>query len=346
MCASAAQESRPDKLNDTGDPFQRVAPQLAALDRFMREQAEQFEPEIREMAAYCLESSGKRLRPTLVFFSGWRGDGVVDESLVKAAGVVEMVHLATLVHDDIMDLAELRRNRQTAARKYGPDAAVLLGDALFSQALHVASQFPTPEVCRLVSASTRRVCSGEIMQTLRRRDINVSLDEYRRMIDLKTAKLFRVSCYLGAMLSAQASGFADAADRFGHHLGIAYQIYDDLVDFLGEEKQIGKTLGTDLATGKLTLPLMLLLERLPDGERSSIVADLREGRSPGLLASQQRMQELGIGTAVMEAIDREVSAALAALEPFAGVAASPLLRQLAGLLQRQVAKLPSQAVSR
>ena len=346
MCASAAQESRPDKLNDTGDPFQRVAPQLAALDRFMREQAEQFEPEIREMAAYCLESSGKRLRPTLVFFSGWRGDGVVDESLVKAAGVVEMVHLATLVHDDIMDLAELRRNRQTAARKYGPDAAVLLGDALFSQALHVASQFPTPEVCRLVSASTRRVCSGEIMQTLRRRDINVSLDEYRRMIDLKTAELFRVSCYLGAMLSAQASGFADAADCFGHHLGIAYQIYDDLVDFLGEEKQIGKTLGTDLATGKLTLPLMLLLERLPDGERSSIVADLREGRSPGLLASQQRMQELGIGTAVMEAIDREVSAALAALEPFAGVAASPLLRQLAGLLQRQVAKLPSQAVSR
>jgi octaprenyl-diphosphate synthase len=346
MCASAAHESSPDNPSDTLDPFQRVGPQLAALDRFMRAQAEQFEPEIREMAAYCLESSGKRLRPTLVFFSGWRGDGVIDESLVKAAGVVEMVHLATLVHDDIMDLAELRRNRQTAARKYGPDAAVLLGDALFSQALHVAAQFPTPEVCRLVSASTRRVCSGEIMQTLRRRDISVSLEEYRRMIDLKTAELFRVSCYLGAMLSAQAPGFADAADRFGHHLGIAYQIYDDLVDFLGEEKQIGKTLGTDLATGKLTLPLMLLLEKLPAAERAAIVAALRDGRSPGLLASQQRMQELGIGLAVMETIDNELSAALAALEPFSGVAACPLLRQLVALLKRQVAKLSALAVSR
>lgn len=346
MCASAAQESRPEKLNDALDPFQSVAPQLAALDRFMREQAEQFEPEIRDMAAYCLESSGKRLRPTLVFFSGWRADGAIDEALVKAAGVVEMVHLATLVHDDIMDLAELRRSRPTASRKYGPDAAVLLGDALFSQALHVASQFPTPEVCRLVSASTRRVCSGEIMQTLRRRDINVSLEEYRRMIDLKTAELFRVSCYLGAMLSAQAPGFADAADRFGHHLGIAYQIYDDLVDFLGEEKQIGKTLGTDLATGKLTLPLMLLLERLPTEERSSIVTALREGRSPGLLASQQRMQELGIGSAVMQSIDSELSAALRALEPFAAIAAAPLLRQLVNLLKSQVSKLPSLPVSR
>src|SRR6185369_12781063 len=142
--------------------------------------------------------------------------------------------------------AELRRSRRTAAREFGSDAAVLLGDAPFSQALHIASQFKTTEVCRLVSESTRKVCSGEIMQTLRRRDLNISLEEYRRMIDLKTAELFRVSCYLGASLSNYPAGFARAADGFGHHLGIAYQIYDDLVDFLGEEKHIGKTLGTDL----------------------------------------------------------------------------------------------------
>lgn len=341
MTPPAAPDTRPDAARDAADPFARVAPHLAALDRFMREQAEQFEPEIREMAAYCLETSGKRLRPTLVFFSGWRGDGSVDPALVRAAGVVEMVHLATLVHDDIMDLAELRRSRQTAGKKYGPDAAVLLGDALFSQALHVASQFPTTEVCRLVSASTRRVCSGEIMQTLRRRDTNVSLADYRRMIDLKTAELFRVSCYLGASLAAQADGFAHAADRFGHHLGIAYQIYDDLVDFLGEEKQIGKTLGTDLATGKLTLPLMLLLERLPADERATFLAGLSGGGTVGLAASKQRMHDLGIGAAVRRAIDDELAAALAALAPHSSVAAVPLLHQLASLLQRQVAKLPS-----
>lgn len=327
------------------DPFARIAPQLAALDRFMGDQAASFEPEIRDMAAYCLESSGKRLRPTLVFFSGWKGDDVVEETLVRAAAVVEMVHLATLVHDDIMDRAELRRSRQTAARKYGPDAAVLLGDALFSQALHIASQFPTTEVCRLVSASTRRVCSGEIMQTLRRRDTNVSLADYWRMIDLKTAELFRVSCYLGALLSAQAPGFAEAADRFGHHLGIAYQIYDDLVDFLGEEKQIGKTLGTDLATGKLTLPLMLLLERVPAAERTALLTGLRNGGAADLAASQQRMQELGIGAAVVQAIDREVAKALEPLAPHGSLPAVALLKQLADLLKTQVARLPAPATT-
>jgi octaprenyl-diphosphate synthase len=342
----AVQASHEPRSRDAGSVFLRVAPHMAALDDFMRTQAGQFEPEIREMAAYCLDISGKRLRPALVFFCGWQEDGRVGTDLVRAAGVVEMVHLATLVHDDIMDRAEIRRNRRTAARQFGSDAAVLLGDALFSQALHVASLFPTTEVCRLVSESTRKVCSGEIMQTLRRRDFTISLDEYRRMIDLKTAELFRVSCYLGALLSGYNQAFSLAADRFGHHLGIAYQIYDDLVDFLGEEQKIGKTLGTDLASGKLTLPLMLLLERVPVAERADIIGALREGRSPGLAASKQRMNELGIAEAVMQAIDDELAVALTGLEPHATLPPVPLMRQLADMLKSQVAALRPAAASR
>jgi octaprenyl-diphosphate synthase len=312
---------------------------MMALDSFMRSQVDHFEPEIREMAAYCLDTTGKRLRPTLVFVSGWQGDGVVPEELVRAAGVVEMVHLATLVHDDIMDRAETRRNRRTAAREFGTDAAVLLGDALFSQALHVASQFPTTEVCRLVAESTRRVCSGEIMQTLRRRDISISLAEYRRMIDLKTAELFRVACLLGARLSGHEAGFAAAADRFGHHLGIAYQIYDDLVDFVGEEQRMGKTLGTDLATGKLTLPLMLLLDRVSAEERAIIVMALRDGRPLGLAASRLRMKELGIAAGVARAVDDELAAATSELRPYAQLAPAPLMLQLGGMLKAQVTAL-------
>ncbi len=327
------------------DLFQRVSPHVMALDRFMREQVDQFEPEIRAMAAYCLDTTGKRLRPTMVFIAGWKGDGMVAEELVRAAGVVEMVHLATLVHDDIMDRAELRRSRRTAAREFGPDAAVLLGDALFSQALHIASQFQTTEVCRLVSESTRKVCSGEIMQTLRRRDLNISLEEYRRMIDLKTAELFRVSCYLGAALSQYEPAFARAADGFGHHLGIAYQIYDDLVDFLGEEKHIGKTLGTDLATGKLTLPLMLLLQKIPVAERATIVSALQQGRSPGLATSKQRMAELGIATEVMQAIDDELAAASGMLDPHASLPPVALMRQLCVMLKKQVTALSGARVS-
>ncbi len=329
----------PSPPQDFSGLFARVAPQMAALDRFMRGEVENFEPEIRSMAAYCLDTSGKRLRPTLVFVSGWQGEGVVSDNLVRAAGVVEMVHLATLVHDDIMDRAEIRRSRRTAAREFGPDAAVLLGDALFSQALHIASQFPTTEVCRLVSESTRKVCSGEIMQTLRRRDINISLAEYRRMIDLKTAELFRVSCFLGARLSGHDLAFAQAADRFGHHLGIAYQIYDDLVDFVGEEQRIGKTLGTDLATGKLTLPLMLLLERVSADERNAMVAALRGGQPLGLPASKQRMQELGIASGVIKSIDDELASAGAALAPYASLTPVPLMMQLGDMLRKQVTAL-------
>ncbi|WP_438480105.1 polyprenyl synthetase family protein [Oleiharenicola lentus] len=325
--------------------FKRVTPQMAALDRFMRDQVQKFEPEIRDMAAYCLDTTGKRLRPTLVFVSGWQGDGIVSDELVRAAGVVEMVHLATLVHDDIMDRAEIRRNRRTAAREFGPDAAVLLGDALFSQALHVASQFPTTEVCRMVSESTRKVCSGEIMQTLRRREINISHEEYRRMIDLKTAELFRVSCFLGARLSGYAEAFADAANLFGHHLGVAYQIYDDLVDFAGEEQRIGKTLGTDLATGKLTLPLMLLLERVSESEKNEIITAIRGGKPLGLAASQQRMQELGIAGGVVLAIEKELVAATAALAPHAELPPVALMLQLCEMLRSQVAALqPAPAV--
>jgi octaprenyl-diphosphate synthase len=324
---------------DFSELFERVGPHMAALDRFMRSEVEHFEPEIRGMAAYCLDTSGKRLRPTMVFVSGWQGEGIVSNDLVRAAGVVEMVHLATLVHDDIMDRAEIRRSRRTAAREFGSDAAVLLGDALFSQALHIASQFPTTEVCRLVSESTRKVCSGEIMQTLRRRDINISLAEYRRMIDLKTAELFRVSCFLGARLSGHEPAFATAADRFGHHLGIAYQIYDDLVDFIGEEQRIGKTLGTDLATGKLTLPLMLLLERVAPEERSGMVEALRGGRPLGFGASKQRMQELGIAQGVIEAIDEELAVAGQALAPFSHLVPVPLMLQLGDMLRKHVAAL-------
>jgi len=332
--------------HEQGGLFHRIAPHMAALDAFMREQVGRFEPEIREMAAYCLESSGKRLRPTMVFVSGWTEEGIVSDELVRAAGVVEMVHLATLVHDDIMDLAEIRRSRSTAARQFGPDAAVLLGDALFSQALHVAAQFPTTEVCRLVAESTRQVCSGEIMQTLRRRDLNISLGEYLRMIDLKTAELFRVSCYLGASLSGRPADFAHAADRFGHHLGIAYQIFDDLVDFLGEEQQVGKTLGTDLATGKLTLPLMLLLERVSADERAAIINSFRAGRSPALADSRARMRELGVVEGVLDAIEDELANADTALHPHREMAPVPLMRQLATILRGKVAAASAQQLSR
>jgi octaprenyl-diphosphate synthase len=320
--------------------FSLLAPHLAELDRFLRAQLAAFEPEIRPMADYCLDASGKRLRPALVFLSGWQGGGAVPAEQVRAAAVVELVHLATLVHDDIMDEAELRRGRRTAAREHGPNAAVLLGDALFAHALNLASQFPTPEVCAAVSESTRRVCAGEIVQTLRRGSAGVTRADYRRIIELKTAELFRVSCFLGAQLAKRPQDQVEAIARFGRHLGVAYQIYDDLADFFGEEKRMGKTLGTDLMSGKVTLPLLVLLERLPVAERAALQDEILARRDPQMSLRLTQMDEWGVFPAVAGEIEAELSAAAAAFSNgMDGLPSPRLLLSLAGVLRAQVAAL-------
>jgi octaprenyl-diphosphate synthase len=324
---------------DFATVFARLKPHMGALDVFLRSQLEAFEPEIREMADYCIDTSGKRIRPALVFLSGWSGKDVPSLDLVRVAAVVELVHLATLVHDDIMDEADLRRSRRTASRQYGPEAAVLLGDALFAHALHLAAQFPTPEICHAVSDSTRKVCAGEIVQTLRRGTTNITREDYFRVIDLKTAELFRISCFLGGKLGGFPPAFVEAASRFGRHLGIAYQIYDDLADFFGEEKRIGKTLGTDLQSGKVTLPLLALLERLPADDRALLVDEILHRREPELPKRIQQMVELGIFDIVSAEVEAELAHAESALAPHAALAPVPLLRQLCDTLRYQVRNL-------
>ncbi|MEO7600306.1 MAG: polyprenyl synthetase family protein [Opitutus sp.] len=325
-----------------GGVFSGLSGHMSALDGFLRVQLGAFEPEIRPMVEYCLESSGKRIRPALVFLGGWRGSSVIASDLVRVAAVVEMVHLATLVHDDIMDAATVRRSRQTATRAYGPASAVLLGDALFAHALNVATQFPTSEVCAAVSESTRRVCSGEIVQTLRRGTTNVSLSDYRRIIDLKTAELFFVSCRLGAQLAGFAPEFVSAAGQFGRHLGIAYQIYDDLADYFGDETKIGKTLGTDLGSGKLTLPLIMLADRLPVRERETLELEVKGERLPFLPLRQQQMTELGVFEAVTLEIHRELDSASQTLELSTLESPTPLLLSLCDVLRGQVSGLRGQ----
>ena len=325
--------------------FVRLHRHLRALDRFLRSQLTYFEPEIRAMVEYCVDTSGKRIRPSLVFFSGWRGPKEVPPELVQAAAIVELVHLATLVHDDIMDGAELRRNRPTAARRFGGDAAVLLGDALLAHAVHLAADFPTPEVCRVVARATRRVCAGEITQTLRRGDTSITLADYRRIVDLKTAELFRVSCFLGSRLAGFDDGYVEAASMFGRRLGIAYQIYDDLADFFGKEERIGKTLGTDLAGGKITLPLLVLLKKLPPAERKELLKEIRARRTPQYKRRLAQMNGHGVFPAVTADIYAELRTAEALLEPWSALEPACLLGSLVEMLREQVENLRPPAIS-
>ena len=302
-----------------------LSPLMSRLDAFLLREGAEFEPEVRDMVDYAFAHSGKRLRPILVFFAGWGAKGR-DAELVKAAAIVEMVHLATLVHDDLLDSASLRHGAPTLVAKYGAHASVLVGDAMFSEALRLAATFDTTEVCRVVALATRRVCAGEIGQTFARGDDQLSLEKYNRVIELKTAELFRASCRLGALAGGESAAFADAADVYGMHLGTAYQIFDDVADLVGDEKKIGKTLGTDLASGKFTLPLLLLLEGLSGEERKAFAR-----RLAGLSPEEMRalFTEKRILPRVREAFHAEVGAAVAAIAPFGTVPGREPLTQLA-----------------
>ena len=342
MSSPSSSSSAVPAALDFASVFQRLGPHVKALDVCLREQIDAFEPEIRDMADYCIDTSGKRIRPSLVFLSGWR-DEQVSPDLVKVAAVVELVHLATLVHDDIMDEAELRRGRQTAVRSFGPEAAVLLGDALFAHALHLAAQFPTTAVCLAVAESTRRVCAGEIIQTMRRGTADISREDYFRVIDLKTAELFRVSCHLGASIGGFGETFAQAAAVYGRQLGIAYQIYDDLADFFGEERKIGKTLGTDLVSGKLTLPLLELQSALPEAASAALVAEITGRSSPDMELRMTQLREYKVFEKVVAEIEQQLQIGERAIAPFAELAPVPRLLALGTTLRTQVDLLKANA---
>jgi len=196
------------------EPFlQQVAGRLEA-------QISTFHPDLQDHARYALMNQGKQLRPALVALAG-RAFGKLNDDHVTAAVIVEMVHLATLVHDDIMDEAAVRRGRPTLAHRWGNEQAVLLGDCLFAHALKLASGFPTTDVCRAVSGATKNVCSGEILQTQRRLQTNLSQGEYLQMLAMKTGELFALSCELGAFLGNASPAQREALREYGMALGTA-----------------------------------------------------------------------------------------------------------------------------
>jgi octaprenyl-diphosphate synthase len=248
------------------DIAEPVEPFLEDVAVRLARQVREFDLALLPYAEYTLTGNGKQLRPALVALSAG-SVGVLNDSHVTVAVIIEMVHLATLVHDDVMDEAEIRRGRLTLAANWGNEIAVLFGDCLFAHALKLAAGFPTPEICRAVSMATNTVCSGEILQTRNRRNFQFSRREYFKVLEMKTAELFALSCDLGACLCGAPAGQRSALRQFGIALGTAYQIYDDCLDLFGSESVAGKSLGTDLAKGKLTLPLLVLWERADAAEK-------------------------------------------------------------------------------
>lgn len=256
---------------------EQVNPFLQAVNQRLIQQAGDFDPKIVPYAQAALNGSGKHLRPTLVALAA-ESVGKISDAHITVAVIIEMVHLATLVHDDVMDEAEIRRGQLTIAANWGNEIAVLFGDCLFAQALKLAASFPTTEVCRAVAMATNTVCTGEILQTQHRRNFELSRREYFRVIEMKTAELFTLSCELAAFLGDAKTEQRAALRQFGAAFGTAYQVYDDCVDLFGSESVAGKSLGTDLAKGKLTWPLLLAWERANLSDRTHLESMIQNWR--------------------------------------------------------------------
>ena len=310
MSAAATRAANVPKIEMANDdsPFawrqivEPAEPFLEAVHLRLKRQIKEFDQGIEGYAEYALTGQGKQLRPLLVALSAEAG-GKLNDDHVTVAVIIEMVHLATLVHDDVMDEAEIRRGRRTLAANWGNEIAVLLGDCLFAHALKLAASFPTPEICRAVASATNTVCSGEIMQTRQRSNFQLALADYHKILEMKTAELFSLSCDLGALLGGATAERRAALREFGRRLGLAYQMYDDCVDIFGSEASSGKTLGTDLMKGKLTLPVLLLRERaseLEHAELQALITDWQPSEMPQLRSLLARHDILKESLAVIQ----------------------------------------------
>lgn len=289
-----------------------VEPFLHAVTERLMRQAQEFDPQIVPYAQHALNTSGKNLRPTLVALASHCFNRP-SEDQITAAVIIEMVHLATLVHDDVMDEAEIRRGKMTVSAKWGNEIAVLFGDCLFAQALKLAASFPTPEVCRAVAIATNTVCTGEIFQTQQRRDFVASHRDYFRVIEMKTAELFTLSCDLAAFLGHATTEQRAALREYGAAVGTAYQVYDDCVDLFGSEVQAGKSLGTDLAKGKLTWPLLLAWERANPADRAHLESLIKTWSPENFPAVDKLLEKYGTFEPTVQVIHRYLEQARRAL---------------------------------
>ena len=266
--------------------------QLYSVEERIRQQARAFDPAVEGYVAYAIESHGKRLRPALALLAGGATGGICPSHLDLAV-ILELIHAATLVHDDILDGAEKRRGQPTANAKWGNAISVLLGDCLFAHALKLSTSFQDGEVSRRIAHAASEVCSGEIIQTQRRFDLKLSVPDYYKIIEMKTAALFAAATELGAFINGAAPDVIGALRNFGLKLGTAYQIYDDVLDLAGDEAKVGKTLGSDLRKGKLTLPILHLLGQADATERHHISEVILNGEDADIRTLAERALAAG-----------------------------------------------------
>jgi octaprenyl-diphosphate synthase len=257
----------------TADP---MAADMRRVDEVIRARLASEVVLINQIANYIVDAGGKRIRPRLVLLFA-DALGFSGPERYELAAIVEFIHTATLLHDDVVDESSLRRGRQTANALFGNAASVLVGDFLYSRAFQMMVGVNRMRVLEVLADATNVIAEGEVLQLMNMHDPDLSVEDYLRVIRFKTAKLFEASARLGAVLADAAPEVEEACAHYGRSLGTAFQLVDDLLDYEGDTHELGKNVGDDLREGKPTLPLLVAMSRSTESERQMIRHAIEQG---------------------------------------------------------------------
>ncbi|WP_269496481.1 octaprenyl diphosphate synthase [Castellaniella sp. S9] len=292
--------------------FAPIADDMQSVDAVIRARLDSDVVLIRTIGDYIVGAGGKRMRPAMVLLVagalGYRGD---DHH--RLAAVVEFIHTATLLHDDVVDESDMRRGRGTANAVFGNAASVLVGDYLYSRSFEMMVETNSMSAMAVLSAATTIIAEGEVLQLLNVHDPDVSLDRYMQVVRYKTAKLFEAAAQVGAIISGATPRQEQAAAAYGRHLGTAFQLVDDVLDYSGDAEALGKNVGDDLREGKPTLPLIRVLDVGTPAQRDLVREAIRTG-SADFQAVAQAIHNTDALAYTREAARAEAAIALQALE--------------------------------
>ncbi len=311
-----------------------VADDHRAVDAEIRRQLTSDVLLVRQVGEYIVGSKGKRLRPLAVLLAG-RAAGGAGERPVRAAAIIEFIHTATLLHDDVVDGSGQRRGRVTANQLFGNAASVLVGDFLYSRSFQMMVALGYPRVMEVMSEATNTIAEGEVLQLMNAGDPDTTEQRYLDVIYRKTARLFEAGAQIAAIVSDAPAGVEDALRRYGRHLGIAFQLVDDALDYRGDAAELGKNVGDDLAEGKPTLPLIHAL-RTGSAEQATLIRHAIEtGGTEDLPAVQAAIESTGgldyTASLARSEVDR-------AIEALAGVPDSAFRQGLAALAEFAISR--------
>jgi octaprenyl-diphosphate synthase len=261
-----------------GGVVQRIAEDVARLEDVLAAIVRSDVALVREVGEHTIRAGGKRLRPAIVLLAARAAGAPFDEErAVRLGAVIETVHMATLMHDDVIDKAETRRGKPTAASLFGNTASILCGDVLLARAMSILAEDGDLGIIRTVSAAVVEMAEGEARELAARGRFDLEEEEHLRIVAMKTAALVQCCCEVGVQIAGAPPEVRRALAAFGHHLGLAFQVVDDLLDFRGDERLTGKPRGADFREGCATLPLIYLRERLTEDERTVVSRRFGDG---------------------------------------------------------------------